>query len=213
MEYTSIPEDRFDDVIKHLRNNFYVDEPLSNAVGLCKKGEGHKEYEEFNYQNMQNGFNLMAVAPDGEIAGVLLSAVSQPGRLEIVKKKINMSDDEKFKKIFNFIFGQSSKFDLFEKFQVDRIFHLRVLSVDSKYRGKGIGKELVKRSIAQAENCGFKVLKTDTTGAFSQKIMKSCGFETLYKVNYAEYTDELGKPIFIMESPHTNFEILYKQLK
>ncbi|XP_055923953.1 arylalkylamine N-acetyltransferase 1 [Eupeodes corollae] len=213
MEYTCIPEERFGEVIKHLRDTFFADEPLNKAAGLCQKGEGHHELEELSYATLKDGFSLMAVAQDGEIAGVVLNGVLQPGDMEIAQKKINLSDDENFKKIFNLIYSQNLKFDLFEKFQVDRLFDLRILSVDSKFRGQGIAKELVKRSVAQAECCGFKVLKADATGIFSQKIIRSCGFESLHEVHYAKYTDECGKPILPVEAPHIKLEILFKNLE
>lgn len=213
MEYTCIPEERFTEVISHLRDNFFADEPLNKAARLCKKGEPHQGLEELSYETLKDGLSLMCVSEDDEIAGVVLNGILRPGDMETAQKKNNMRDDESFKKIFNLIYSENLKFDLFEKFQVDRLFDLRILSVDSKFRGQGIAKELVKRSIAQAEYCGFKVMKADATGIFSQKIIKSCGFETLHEIYYAKYTDESGEPILPVESPHIKLEILFKKLE
>lgn len=213
MEFTCIPKERYGEVIKHLRDNFFADEPLNKAAGLCQKGEGHQELEYLSYSTLKDGLSLMAVSEDNEIAGVVLNGVLHPGDMEYSQKKNNMSDDKNFQKIFNLIYCENLKFNLFEAFQVDRLFDLRILSVDSKFRGQGIAKELVKRSIAQAEYCGFKVLKADATGIFSQKIIKSCGFETLHEIYYAKYTDECGRLILPVEPPHIKLEILYKKLE
>lgn len=65
--------------------------------------------------------------------------------------------DKQFKKIFNLLYGENLKLNLFERFDVDKIFEIRILSVDSKFRGQGIAKKLLLKSQEIAEENGFKV--------------------------------------------------------
>lgn len=65
--------------------------------------------------------------------------------------------DEEFKKIFKFLYGENFKVNLFEQLGVDKIFEVRILSVDSKFRGQGIAKKLLIKSQEIAEENGFKV--------------------------------------------------------
>ncbi|XP_017024097.1 arylalkylamine N-acetyltransferase-like 2 isoform X2 [Drosophila kikkawai] len=104
------------------------------------------------------------------------------------------------------------KNDLFKEFAVDRIFDVRVLSVDSSYRGRGIANELVKQSVALAKQKGFSLLKTDATGIFSQKIFKSLGFEVFAEQPYDKYMDDDGQIILPVEAPHTKLQLLYKKM-
>lgn len=143
----------------------------------------------------------------------------------------NLDDkqDEEFKKIFKFLYGENFKVNLFEQLDVDKIFEVRILSVDSKYRGQGIAKKLLQKSQEVAEQNGFKVrssiplvhsfsnvtfsiqvMKSDATGLFSQKISESLGFVTCSEISYDQYTDDNNCPVFPVEPPHKSLKIMYK---
>lgn len=49
------------------------------------------------------------------------------------KQKLKQSHDENFKKIFNFLYNENLKIDFFKSLNVDLIFEIRILSVDSKW--------------------------------------------------------------------------------
>ena len=70
---------------------------------------------------------------------------------------MELNDDEKFKKIFKLLYSINRKEDIFQHFHVDKAFDVRILSVDSLYRGQGIAKHLVKHSEDLAKECEFKV--------------------------------------------------------
>ena len=70
MEYVKIPPNRFNDVILHLRNTFFADEPLNHSVSLCKTGEPHVELEKHSMSTLEDGLSIMAVTEENEV-GVL----------------------------------------------------------------------------------------------------------------------------------------------
>lgn len=59
-----IPEERYHDVIIHLRNNFFADEPLNKSLGLCKQGEPHAELEIHSLNTLGDQLSVMAVCRD-----------------------------------------------------------------------------------------------------------------------------------------------------
>ncbi|XP_037933275.1 dopamine N-acetyltransferase-like [Teleopsis dalmanni] len=212
MEYKLITEERFDDVVRHLRDSFFADEPLNKAAGLCCKGLGNRELEQHSYETLEDHLSLMAVDENDEIAGVILNGVLLPGDIKSAQKKLELSDDENFKKIFQLLYSHNQKVNIFERFNVDKAFDVRILSVDGRFRGQGIAKELVRRSEQVARDFEFKLMKADATGIFSQKILKSNGFELLIEQYYNKYTDEFGYPVLNVESPHIKLQLLYKYL-
>lgn len=64
----AIPKNRFNEVIEHLRFNFFADEPLNNGVGLCKKGEAHLELENHCMYTLKQGYSRMLVTDDGVVS-------------------------------------------------------------------------------------------------------------------------------------------------
>lgn len=67
MEYKLITEDRYDDVIRHLRYNFFADEPLNKAAGLCLRGMGHLDLEHHSLETLEDNLSLMAVNENNEV--------------------------------------------------------------------------------------------------------------------------------------------------
>lgn len=46
IDFFMIQPNHFDEVINHLKHNFFYDEPLNRAVGLCReKGQSNPELE------------------------------------------------------------------------------------------------------------------------------------------------------------------------
>ena len=63
----TITDDKYDDVIKHLRDSFFVDEPLNSAVGLCKRGETHEELEKYCRLTLSQKFSCMVIDENGQV--------------------------------------------------------------------------------------------------------------------------------------------------
>uniref|UniRef100_A0A1B6CV67 aralkylamine N-acetyltransferase n=1 Tax=Clastoptera arizonana TaxID=38151 RepID=A0A1B6CV67_9HEMI len=211
---TPIPENRYEDVIIHLRKNFFADEPLNASVTLCAPGEGHAELEEHSLSTLRCNLSIMAVQKDtDEVIAVSLNGIQNPGDIEVEMKKLENLADERFKQIFSLLYGINQSLDLFSKYNVDRILEGRILSVDSAYRGKGLAKQLVKRTEDIARTNNFKLVKYDTTGLFSQRICSVDNYETIYELKYTDYVNESGDPIFIVPAPHEYLKIMIKQLE
>lgn len=67
MYFKEIPLDRYNDVILHLRETFFSDEPLNKAMQLCQPGEGHIQLERHSLSTLEDGLSVMAVTDDDEV--------------------------------------------------------------------------------------------------------------------------------------------------
>ncbi|RZF35578.1 hypothetical protein LSTR_LSTR005106 [Laodelphax striatellus] len=211
---TPVPEDRYHDVIVHLRHNFFADEPINKSVELCQPGEPHAELEEHSLSTLRDGLSVMALDTEtGEVIGVALNGVQHMGDLNAAQEKLEKMTDGSFKQIFGLLYSLNQTLDLFSKYEVENIFECRILSVDSRFRGRGLAKELMRRSEEVAKDAGFKVFKEDATGLFSQKIAASLGHETVYQMEYSSYTNKEGDIIFNTPSPHNSLKIMVKLLQ
>ncbi|XP_058463088.1 uncharacterized protein LOC131437632 [Malaya genurostris] len=201
----------YNDVIGHLKETFFADEPLNKAVHLTDPGQGHSLLELHSLSTLKDNVSVMAISQEGKIAGVALNGILH-GNCDIEKSldKLNDIDDENFKKIFKLLYEQNLRINLFKQFDVDRIFEIRILSVDSKFRGQGLAKKLMEKSEEIAVEMGFQIMKTDATGAFSQRVVSSLGFITKSEIKYSEYLDGDGDQIFVVEPPHEKLKIMYK---
>ena len=92
-----------------------------------------------------------------QVVGVALNGVLRPGDLDEAQSKLSQMGDAKFRSIFGLLYSVNQKLDLFAEYQVERIFECRILSVDCRYRGRGLARSLLQRSIDTARNAGFQV--------------------------------------------------------
>lgn len=67
MIYQRITPDRYNDVILHLRNSFFFDEPLNKAVKLCTAGQGNEELENYSIATLEDGLSIMAINEKEEV--------------------------------------------------------------------------------------------------------------------------------------------------
>lgn len=93
-----------------------------------------------------------------QIAGVALNGISRPGDVEKALEDMKTVDNLEYHRIFGLLHNVNKELDLFTKFGIDKMFELRILSVNSKYRGRGLAKELFMRSELIAEEYGLKVI-------------------------------------------------------
>ncbi|GAB0098972.1 uncharacterized protein DMENIID0001_147870 [Sergentomyia squamirostris] len=213
LEFRQIPpnSDRFEEIIRHLRDTFFSDEPLNRAVKLCRPGEGHMELECQCEKTLQDGLSVMAVTDEGKIAGVVLNGILRRGEVAEALDALKGTQDERFKKIFTLLYEANLKVDFFDEFAVGKLFEIRILSVDNKFRGKGLAKKLLQKSEEVAKENDFRVMKSDATGLFSQKIFSSLGFAT--KAEYS-YGVENGRMADLkVDPPHEKLKIMYKLIE
>lgn len=132
--------------------------------------------------------------------------------IEASWKEIEALEDDAFKKIFVFLYTHNARHNLFKEFNVDKIFEVRILSVDAKFRGQGIAKNLLRKSEACAAENDFRMMKLDATSLFTQKVSASLGYLMRSEYRYDEYVDENNERIFDVEPPHESSKIMYKLL-
>ncbi|KZC13533.1 Dopamine N-acetyltransferase [Dufourea novaeangliae] len=207
LKAVEVPENRFGDAIDHLKWNFFSDEPLNHAVGLCEKGENQFELSRHCLLTLKQGYSRMLVDENGMIAGMALNGILKIGEREEAERRLVELNDEKFKTIFGLLYKVNAKVDLFAKYNVDELFECRILSVDENFRGRGLANVLMADSIETARNAGFKVFKADATGMFSQKVCSKHGFQVEAEIPYTEL-DESIRPA----PPHESLKLMVKIL-
>ena len=82
------------------------------------------------------------------------------------------------------------------------------LSVKSEARGLGIGKELIRRTMALAKEKECSIVYILTTSIYSQAIFKSLGFRVLQEMAYDEFKDYDGTPFFRDMREHKKAQVV-----
>lgn len=201
-------------VLKFLRRFFFRDEPLNHSIELIPEGEDSTclELEEYCCSSsFDNNLSLMAVSSTGAIIGVLLN-----GKLEEFHEEepeyITNCKNPKFKKILRLLRHVDKRVNANGQYRGLNVMEIRIISVDSNWRGKGVAKGLMEKSIEIAREQNFQVIRADCSSLFSGKLCARIGFEVVHELNYKDYVDEDGNPIFVPASPHKAIVTYVKRL-
>jgi len=68
------------------------------------------------------------------------------------------------------------------------LFHVSGIQITEKYRGKGLGKKLQRELVDEAKNREYSFLTVfnDPRNIASENLHNSLGYETVFRINYAE---------------------------
>lgn len=67
-QYLSIPEDRYDDVLQHLRTEFYANEPMSKSLKTAANEELLQAELKYCRDTMLEGLSVMALTKDNLVS-------------------------------------------------------------------------------------------------------------------------------------------------
>lgn len=197
-----ITEDKYDDVLQVVGENFLPDEPISIAYGL----ERCQEWDEVVRSWLRLNLSVMMVHTDtGDVMGVTIICVSTRHA-----SSPNLQH-EPLRNVFRFLTDREHESDIFNKIGVDTIFHFCLIAVRRKYRQYGLGTKLMGACIELGRVLGFKAVDSQATSNYSQKIFKRYGFEVLHEVPYVSVLHN-GEPLRNKTHEHVSSQVVVKRL-
>ncbi|XP_055636419.1 arylalkylamine N-acetyltransferase 1 isoform X2 [Toxorhynchites rutilus septentrionalis] len=205
-----IKEDDAEEVLKLLKKFFFKDEPLNTFVNL---GEC-KELEKYSTKSLHEHCSFKAVNSRGEIIGVTLNGlVLKPSETDEPPAKLaDGCEHPKFRKIMAMMDYIDEHFNIFELYQdVDRLLDVKIMSVDSRYRGFGIAGKLTDRTMQYVKENNIKLVQVLCSSHFSARVMEKLNFEEVYQLPYRDYLVN-GEQVFDPEKPHSALKILVKKM-
>ncbi|XP_011296840.1 dopamine N-acetyltransferase isoform X2 [Fopius arisanus] len=210
---TLTPEDK-PKVLAFLRRFFFRDEPLNHTIGLIPEGENSTclELEEYSMSSLDQNLSLMAVSSGGAIVGVQLNGITEPAEKEDEPDYIKSCENAKFKKILKLLHHVDQKVDIMNRYPDKKIMDIRIISVDSNWRGQGVAAVLFEKTIEIGRELGYNLIRTDCSSHFTARLCKRLAFEEIYALKYADYVDESGKPVFTPAAPHAAMTTYVRKL-
>ncbi|XP_063978800.1 arylalkylamine N-acetyltransferase 1-like isoform X2 [Diachasmimorpha longicaudata] len=201
-------------VLAFLRRFFFRDEPLNHSIGLIPEGENSTciELEEYSMSSLEQNLSLMAVASSGAIVGVQINGTTESPEEEEEPDYIKACENAKFKKILKLLHHVDQEVDVLKRYPEKKIMDIRIISVDSNWRGQGVAAALFEKTIEIGRELGYDLIRTDCSSHFTARLCKRLGFEEIYSLEYADYVDESGKPVFTPTAPHTTIITYVRKL-
>ncbi|XP_046395336.1 uncharacterized protein LOC124162746 [Ischnura elegans] len=208
-----IPDNRRDEAIQHMIDNFFKDEPTTSVL---KKTAPFSDEDRKKFLNaaLDDNISLYAVDEDNndEIAGVtILRVVSRaaPHKHEKVDSTLTSMN-----RLMSFLEYCHEGLDVFtydsgsSKVVVDHVLEPMGLSVSPQYRGKGIGQALIRARHRMAAEVGIGATMGIYTSIYSQAIILRQGMHVVKEIPYDSYLEN-GVPVFKeLNPPHPSCKVI-----
>jgi len=138
----------------------------------------------------------VALAESNKVVGF---CISEPMSTAPLYSDFNLNP--KFFPLFALLEELDNRYLITTTTDPEEIFHLYMLGVLPAYSGYGIGRELLKGSINFAREKGFTIAVAEATGAVSQSLCRSLGFETKASVAYDSFVFAGRRPFRDVSEP------------
>ncbi|KAJ8719730.1 hypothetical protein PYW08_011905 [Mythimna loreyi] len=198
-----------------LRKTFFIDEPMNKAVGLCSDGTCN-ELEDYCKQYLPgDGWSFKAVDKEGNIVGVMVSGICDLKEPEEGSDYVSLAKkcpNPKFAKILHVLGQRETGAKLWEKFPGEHeVLDVKIAATDPGWRKKGIMNALLFETENLAKKRSVRILRMDTSSAYSAMAAERLGFTCMYSAPYSEIKLD-GRPIIVPEAPHVDDSVYTKIL-
>ncbi|XP_063828633.1 uncharacterized protein LOC135078018 [Ostrinia nubilalis] len=203
-----------DSVMDLLKRTFYTKEPLNEAVELWSENNPCPELDEYCIHSLLEGLSFKAVDPQGNIVGVTISGIlplkEEEGNAILTQAK--NCKNPKFQRILYILAAREEGTKLWEKFpQEERLVEIKVAATDPNWTRRGIMNKLVHETEIATKQLGIRLLRLDTSSAYSAKSAERQGFTCLYKRLYTDIKKD-GQPLIVPKPPHVDDRVHIKIL-
>ncbi|CAG4969569.1 unnamed protein product [Colias eurytheme] len=207
-----ITESDVEDVMKFMKRTFFNTEPLCTTVGYCQtENEETPDMDDFMQYSLP-GDSFQARDDHGRIVGALIC-----GPVPLVNPGVNLHElkncrSPKYKKFIQMMFLREMLLEIWNIYpNDDRVFEIKLACTDPKWRKKGIMNALMKEAENAAKALNIRLLRIDTTSAYSAKSAERMGFKCVYSRLYKDILLD-GKPLIVPEPPHLHDKVFVKEL-
>ncbi|KAK9731427.1 hypothetical protein QE152_g13631 [Popillia japonica] len=190
-------------VLQYMMDEFTLDEPFCKYSKISEDPDVMKQFKEFWWESFKENLALVCLTKDQNgvthVAGMNCTLLGYKGDDDIVKNKL----DEKGLHVFHTLKFVKDQVDPFKKFNITEYLDGMGLYVLPKYRGEGLGIELLRAREPMCRALGLKATLTLFTSKISQILAERVGFKDLYVAEYADLEKNPGLMKFPGIQEHT----------
>ncbi|KFB53668.1 AGAP004529-PA-like protein [Anopheles sinensis] len=180
-----LTEDRFEDAIKLYTENFLDDEPLCQYGKIRHNPVAYEEIVGFWNYCLNERITIVCYKEGSkELVGANLLSVKQVNNKVDFSKYIRSEGMQKLVAVNEYM---TDTVNLFERYGVDKYLTAYGLSVNSRYRGRGIATEILKARVPICKAFGLRLTSTNFTAIGSQVPAAKVGFKTDLEIRYDEF--------------------------
>ncbi|XP_022175964.1 uncharacterized protein LOC111037607 [Myzus persicae] len=193
IEIQELKSDRFDEVLKIIKEHYIYDEPLIQSSQMYTDNGSVEEYLYLVQTWMKDTLSTVAVElKTGNLVGFLVCRFNEIHNRDPEFSKDRVYEGSILRELKKFKHYLTKRGNAYKHNNVDKMLEVYSWFVLPQYRNKGIGTELLRnvmeRQLPEYEWFDIQVIGGVFTDMVSQRIAESLGMVTLYEFVYSAWT-------------------------
>ncbi|XP_014486176.1 PREDICTED: uncharacterized protein LOC106750373 [Dinoponera quadriceps] len=209
-EYRILSGDRLEDALAVQQMSMHH-ECVAIGMGMYEEPGAAEEMKLVLREVAKDGCTVIAVDRSDRVVAVAFNKLcvpTKPGETDPLQVFINNNIKHRpCRDFFDFLGDVESRVDIFQRYNARGAMEIFYLGTDPRYRGRGIGQQIVNMSLTLARGLHARKLKQICVGkspivnehvrpevifaavasTISQRIAEKLNFETLFEARYEDY--------------------------
>jgi len=227
IQFSVVPIERGDDAVQFMYDHFIPDEPIFRSLGFepwnSKMMNSLGAYF-MKDEGIKDGTSIMATDKDGKIIGLRMGKRATKQKTLLQQKIVDWISWIVPFFVWELIFGKLAhlmrlmrelKYEphkAFDELGCDVIYEEISVVVEKDARVRGLGTELIKRSMDLATKLGCDYMKLLATGEYSSKIFFRLNFTLQNQYEYENFKDFDGNTLLNDTREHKFGRVFYIKL-
>lgn len=211
--YSVVGPNKGDVVNNLLYASYHPDEPITKHLGLFKGHGSIPDADRIVQELLPKHISLFSFDEKGNVIGVCVNNVCLRSEFsQEWTERLEHVIDPSYKPLLAIHHELRLKnVHVYDELKTDKFFSIRMVGVDPKTRGLGVATDLIRRSILLAGCLGFSGIKTEATGAYSQRAFDTIGMLRTDSIKYETFEFE-GENVFKgMDPNHSELVFMKKK--
>ncbi|XP_013172000.1 PREDICTED: uncharacterized protein LOC106121057 [Papilio xuthus] len=158
--------------VEVLKKHYLNEHVLVRARGMNLSND--RAIEEYLISLLRQGNSLFAKTEDEQVAGICVSYASSPLDPKNLRNYAFYRQDPNTKDFLYFTAKLQETPNLWDLFKERKVYEVRMVTVKPEYRRQGLAVMLVQKSMAQAFDQGYKVVRMDCINPYDYKVAERC---------------------------------------
>ncbi|XP_023937309.2 uncharacterized protein LOC112045381 [Bicyclus anynana] len=188
VRFEDLQDRRYEDAVRLLKKHYLPEEITYRSVKIADNTEGVDEFTHNVRIWMKDKMSIAAVKEDTEkLVGVLIMRIQEKSAFSRTFSRVKITYNPQYTTVNTFYRAIEKPVDLFEKLGVKRYFKIYLLALKTRYRHRGLAKEMLKAAISLSINANVPAISGIFTTARGQQVADELGFEKFHELHYVRY--------------------------
>lgn len=167
----------------------------------------------FTLDTLSQGTSFIALdGANNTIVGACITGVDEPSSTQAMLDEANRTQNKKWAQYLRLYARIDSDANIYERFNVQKTFHVHCLAVNGDYRGRSIATKLVAESFATAASLGHKICSINCSSVYTERIAVKLKMECISELDMADIKGEDNERLVYPTPPHTSIRSYAKRL-